>query len=261
MLVFFEDKDCEALYEVVASKVFDGVSTKVVCLTGKDSVLAHSELPDRQQHARRLYVLDKDFDDLLGKLVARNNLVYLTRYSIENFLLEEDALIEIVVEEFPNLDRQAIVQSLDLPTYFSSVKKSLLPLVRAFVAIQKYSLGLENAALSIQTFCEPGALHVPCVTRVNAYEDSVIKLLIERGNVADAAEAKLRLTEIVADSDVLLHVPGKMILSLAYHYLGRKLKVSSIRFQSLAYRLAKNCEFDSLSFLADKAALLAPLAH
>ena len=82
---FVEDEEQENFYYSILNKLFPGVQIeKITPLRGKPHVIQHA----KNNHAKRksVYIVDKDFDDLLGKIYKQPNLFYLDKYSIENNL-------------------------------------------------------------------------------------------------------------------------------------------------------------------------------
>jgi hypothetical protein len=252
LLLFFEDQDCEALYNVVAKKILPNRELRAICLSGKDSVLAHSKIKT-DYRAKRLYILDLDFDDFLNKLVDRENLVYLRRYSIENYLIERDAIIEVVQEEHPKADRSKIEAQINLENFLASASEPLMKLVKAFVAVQKYDLAVPNAALPIESFCDVANGRYPCEAKVAKYLGQVAEALVSREISSDVDSASVLVDEACPATAVLERAPGKMLLALIYRHLSNTAEIKSIRQPSLMYRLAKNCSFEELAFIREKA--------
>src|SRR5688572_10690170 len=100
---YVEDEHEENLYLEILTRLFPTVRiTQIFPLRGKQNVLAHAQDPVNAPRAgKSVYILDKDFDDLLGHIVKQENIFYLDRYSIENFLCEEDAVVQIALEAQP----------------------------------------------------------------------------------------------------------------------------------------------------------------
>ena len=101
---YVEDAEQENLYVTIVRKVFPHLRiVRVFPLGGKDAVIKHAMLHRRDRS--NVYLLDKDFDDLLRLKKATNNLFYLDRYSIENYLAEDDAIVSFVIAQDPSLKR------------------------------------------------------------------------------------------------------------------------------------------------------------
>ena len=82
---YIEDEDQENFYFCILKKLFpDVVFEKIFPLGGKNAVIEESEkyLIDK----KKVFIVDKDYDDILNRLVRNPNLFYLDRYSIENYV-------------------------------------------------------------------------------------------------------------------------------------------------------------------------------
>ncbi len=92
---FFEDEGKEELYATILEKFIQRLPRQkwgVYCLGGKNNVIRHC-----RTHPGHLHVVDKDFDDLLGRQVELPNLVYWQHFCVENYLIQdEDAFIQTV---------------------------------------------------------------------------------------------------------------------------------------------------------------------
>src|SRR4051812_24509150 len=80
---YVEDEDQENLYLAIFKRLFPGVKLeKIFPLGGKKNVRDEARL--HVGNKKKVFVVDKDFDDLLGRKLSLPNLFYLDRYSIEN---------------------------------------------------------------------------------------------------------------------------------------------------------------------------------
>ena len=85
--IFVEDQDKENLYFcLLRSSIPNLRIEKIFPLGGKGPCLEHLRAnPDPSLCA---YIVDKDWDDLLGVIVPHPNLIYLDRHSIESYFLD-----------------------------------------------------------------------------------------------------------------------------------------------------------------------------
>src|SRR6185437_17024386 len=96
--IYVEDENQENLYHSCLSKLLSTIRIeKIFPLRGKDNVIFESKL--NIGNKRKIYIIVKDFDDILGKSIIQPNLFYLERYSIENYALEEKSIIALIIEE------------------------------------------------------------------------------------------------------------------------------------------------------------------
>jgi len=108
---YIEDENQENLYFVIFSKLFSNVNfKKIFPLRGKSNVLRKADY--NKDIKTKIFIVDKDFDDLLGKKILQSNLFYLEQYSIENYLINYNSLKEYVIEEQPKIKSREIQKRL-----------------------------------------------------------------------------------------------------------------------------------------------------
>lgn len=252
---FVEDEEQENLYEVILRRMFPELKVaRIFPLGGKQAVLGHvPEVAGEGTTPRCVYLVDKDFDDLLGKKVQKPMLFYLDRYCIENYFVESDAILEIVVESAPKLRRADVAAELDLPSRITEFLESLRPLFQLFYCVQRFELGLENCSLPAERFC--------CVKR--RWLVDPVALADYQGKVAIAAS---RTENAAALENPLLHpdvallsqldphtvVSGKHLCTLVFHYLKSKYNLGSLTFDSFRFRVSKNASMQALQGLASE---------
>lgn len=137
---YVEDRDQENLYHEIIGRLFPRLKLEqVFSLDGKQNVLAHcTDLQNRSRANRSVYILDKDFDDLLGIMVKRPNLIYLDKYCIENFLLEELAIIQIALEAEPRKHPGQVKRNLDYGNFISAALRCLYACFNYFLQSRKW---------------------------------------------------------------------------------------------------------------------------
>ncbi|MBO1361504.1 DUF4435 domain-containing protein [Acetobacter sacchari] len=106
---YVEDQDKENLYYEILRKIFPSLRfDKIFPLGGKSNIIVHARDSANASLPNRVYIVDKDFDDLLHKKETISNVFYLNKFCIENFLIQESALIEVIVESCPTEKRDDI---------------------------------------------------------------------------------------------------------------------------------------------------------
>lgn len=250
---FVEDEDQENLYELVLRKLFPELRVaRVFPLGGKQAVLSRCvNDAQRQSGPPSVYIVDKDFDDLLGCKLTRPSLFYLDRYCIENYFPEPDAIVEVVIESLPKVKRIDIISSLNLPTKVTEIAESLRPLFQLFFCVQRFELGLKNCALAPEFFCHK--------TRRWILDDHAISRYCQQISIAasttpnaNALSDPLNNVEVAQLTALDLHllISGKHICALLFHFIKSKYNLGTISFESFLFRLAKNATLTPLSSLA-----------
>lgn len=236
---FVEDEQLENLYEVVLKKIFPRLSNfEVFPLAGKQNVLRHARAGHtKPQHLMRVYVLDRDFDDLLGALEIRDGVFYLDHYCIENVVYDESSLLKVCVEERPRVRRTDLKRRLD----FKSALDSWLPLLdrlhRAFALVQVHNLGIPNTDAPPEEFTVDGDASILCQTKISRYIDRVREALALSGVVSSEKEFDELSRKIFGSKRIdCKRINGKFLARLYYHRLRRKDLVGNIRQDTFLMR-------------------------
>lgn len=252
---YVEDEDQENLYEIILRRMFPELKiARIFPLGGKQAVLDH--VP--QAHAggakpRSIYLVDKDFDDLLGAKVQKPMLFYLDRYCIENYFAEPDAILEVVVESAPKLKRADIAAELDLPRKIEDFIESLRPLFQLFYCVQRFGLGIKNSSLPAERFCNERLRWQVDPIKLSDYQTQVTLAASKTINAAALADP-LQHQEVTALGQLDPHtvISGKHLCTLVFHYVKSKYNLGSITFESFLFRICKNSSMNALHHLASE---------
>lgn len=250
---YVEDQDQENLYFEILKKKFPNVQlAKIFPLGGKPNVIKHAMEDDSAESTKRVYILDKDFDDLLGKKEKIRGVFYLDRFCIENYLIEEDAIVELVHESVPKEKISETKVNLSLDRVFDQVTSELQPLFAIFYIIQREGLGIKNTSHSPEKFSTTVCRWSVCPDCFNAYLASVSAACMESNIAAPAIPLfdDHRLKQF-SFSSVDCVISGKFWLKMIFHYIKSKYNIGSITFESFVYRLAKKCTIPDLDLLVN----------
>lgn len=238
---YFEDEDQENLYELICSKILSGFKiSRVFPLGGKNNVLKHAQDPANDNlKQKRVYLLDKDFDDILGRIIYSPNIFYLDKYCIENFLFDDAALVEVVVQTYPKAKRDEVADLLRLDQYVPSLNAALDSLFRLFFCVQKLDLGLRNCKLKPEAFTVQNQAWEIDASKVAAYRYSVVKAAVEQGKLLSAeALDELARGAFPIGCGIDVNISGKFFGSILLHYVKNKYAMPNITFESFIYRVA-----------------------
>ena len=247
---YVEDEDQENLYFEILGKLFPNIKiSQIFPLGGKNAVIAHAVDPANAGNARKsIYIVDKDFDDLLGNIFFQKNVFYLSLYCIENYLLEEPAVVQISVECEPKRKRVILEKEIGYIKFIKQSINSLTPLFQLFFVVQKFNLGIKNCDRKPEEFSVDKATWLIDAKKVASYATIVVTKLLDNRIFKDAAECENYINNVFAKESVHgSNISGKFILALTYHYLRSKVKLGNTTFDSLLYRLACNGTLEKLS--------------
>lgn len=110
--VYVEDAGKERLYFQLFKNLLPGINlAKIFSLGGKNNVTSEAAINSADK--RKIYLVDLDFDGILGRKKNIRNLIYLHRYSIENYFIEEQTIKEQIRERKPSISDAEIASKFD----------------------------------------------------------------------------------------------------------------------------------------------------
>lgn len=248
---YVEDADQENLYEVILRRQFPDIRIdRIFPLGGKEAVRRHAQDPGNSGlPAYRAYILDRDFDDILRRRCIHSNIFYLDRFCIENYLLEELALIEVVIESHPKLKRSQVRLELNVAGVVRQIFQDLRALFICFAFVQRFGIELKNCGSAAETYCRKNARWEVDPSALDAYAKSIRQKMGDGEEPFFNPHSDGRIADAACLDDHQL-VSGKYVATMIFHYLKHRYGLGSVSFDSFVYRLAKNCKFDSLRELS-----------
>lgn len=252
---YVEDADQENLYHTILSKHFPDVRiSRIFPLGGKSNVLAHArDKSNKLSSTKRVYILDKDFDDLLKKKARLKNTFYLDRFCIENHLIDLDAIVELVVESTPKTKRTEIEARLQLVDFERNLNEQLRPLFALFFCSQLFELGLRNCSAKPEEYCNARRLWTTNAAKVSLYQQQLIVAAHEKQvNPPLLDPLNDDRVNVITSCTPESVISGKFKLAMIFHYVKSHYSLGSITFDSFVYRVAKNSSITSLEGLTNK---------
>lgn len=250
---YVEDTEQENLYYQILKNLFPNIDfDKIFPLNGKDNV--QDAARENVNCKDKVYIVDLDFDDILGKKLHLKNLFYLERYSIENYLCNEVSVWELIREKNPKLKDSDINSIIDFNVLRCQWKPAFEKLNALFLIINKYNLpdsyyGIEcnrdylikNDELSLK-----GSF-------IATYHESVKSSFI---NMHPSLDFRNAFSESISNFDnlekIAVTTPGKYILNLLKHQLRKEKLIDECELESFTYKLSKASSFESLFPIRDR---------
>jgi len=248
--VYVEDTGKERLYYQLFKDLLPGIKlTKIFPLNGKDNVVANAQA--NQTNKKKVYLVDLDFDEILGRKRAIRNLIYLGRYSIENYLLDEEAIKEQIRERKPSIKDAGIAAQFDFDSEVNGIAKYLKKLALAAIVVQRYELGIAYPAIEFyeyKTYCNTGGYAANMNIFLSQVE-SALKNKDKRYTLAAKIKVEVANTRGKRMAD---YIPGKWMLNLLKGVLHEKKLIYQKRDDSFSYSLAKDINVGNLAFIASE---------
>lgn len=249
---YIEDEDQENFFFCVLKNLFSDIKIeKIFPLNGKDNVIRESA--SNLGNKKKVYIVDKDFDDILCRIKTNDNLFYLERYSIENHLIESQAMVDYIISERPKLKRDEINQQFNLSTIISIIKNALNELIELHLVVQSKCPRLKNVSLNHERFLDFNNGNFSLKNnKLNAYKQEIVNELrrIDKRLRFEAQHKKLKKKFKINTNDLCLkHIPGKYLIKMIKQVIESLFGLVSRNIESFCYRIAEKCSFDSLNTL------------
>jgi hypothetical protein len=247
---YIEDRGQEHLYFNILKKLFPKIKfEKIFPLNTKKDVKDSARL--NRGNKKKIYIVDLDFDIILGKIEQIDNLFYLDRYSIENYLFARQHLYEIIRLKTPRLKNEQIDILYDYELLIRSAVKCLEELTCAFVIINKHDLGLDYYGISLPRdfdFSTGDAIYR--MDFIKNYLNTVESTLKQKnGRYTLKGQIRGLKPHFRNLSTSLSTIPGKYILLFIKDRLQQLALISSQSLDSFTYSLSKEFDSSELDFL------------
>ncbi|MGV3589674.1 MAG: DUF4435 domain-containing protein [Adhaeribacter sp.] len=248
---YIEDEDQENFYHSILKKLFPYIKLdKIFPLRGKDNVLEKSKRHVGDK--KKVFIVDKDFDDLLNKKVVQNNLFYLNEYSIENYLVNENAIKEYIIDEKPKIKRRDINVNFKFEKALNDCGKIFFELTILHLLVQHKGLGLQNTSLPPERFVQLN--NVICLknSEINKYKNDIenkLKAIDKRYTLKSQIKKIKNLFNLKTLKDILKHIPGKYLVKYFKCKIEQLFSLASRNIDSFNIRLAKANDFTKLLYL------------
>jgi hypothetical protein len=245
---YIEDENQENFFFCILKKLFPSIRLgKIFPLGGKEIVLEESR--KNTGNKSKVYIVDKDFDDILKRAENRANLFYLDRYSIENYLIENDSFIEYIISERPRIRRDSIISSFDLDNTILNIGITLRDLIILYILVQQHSLGIKNIDQNCERYINYNGVFTLKSDQFLIYKSEVEeKLRTKDGRLSIERQMKIIKKAVLLESNdsYITHVPGKYLMKMIKFHIEHQLHIPSREIDSFNYRIAEKCSFNSL---------------
>lgn len=248
---YIEDENQENFYYCVLHSLFPDIRIeKIFPLCGKDNVIAEAKLCLGDK--KKVFVVDKDFDDYFSKIIIQPNLFYLNRYEIENHLIEEEAFLNYIVEEKPKTKLETVQANINLDKLLLDVGYLLYDLTLLHIVAQDKCPHIKNTSLAPEKFIEYKSCFLVKSVAMTNYKNIIQKELneIDKRYKVDAQVKKTKKKIGCYGIETFIkHIPGRYLMKFIKSYIEKNFRLASNDIESFNYRIAKNCSFESLEYL------------
>lgn len=147
-IMYVEDQGKEYIYESILERMFTSdfiKNIKILGLGGKSRVKINIKKIKKNQK-NKIYLVDGDFDLLLNNdIICDDNFIYLDRYNIESYFIDENALVRCIRINC-ELCSGNVKSKLDFQSWKRQVYNSLENLFILYLIVQYCSLNIPNVS-------------------------------------------------------------------------------------------------------------------
>lgn len=255
--IYVEDtaKGTIKLYTNIFSRVFDGIFKvySVFPLGGRDAVVDRCKQDNHNGTRINLYVIDGDLFLLNGENIDLDGLLVLDRYAIENYLIDEASVVDILLEEDLEMDRNEIEVKLNYSDWINANSEMLFDLFVVYSLVKKNIPEVKTVSYKVSSLVSNDSGEVCTVKIANRIRD--LELLIIDAIGADALSVeKSKIINRAKENNsmrLLKYVSGKdYLLALL---LTRMRKIVKIRSDNkvIKQRLSGKCNIESICALPE----------
>ncbi|MBK7680427.1 MAG: DUF4435 domain-containing protein [Chitinophagaceae bacterium] len=186
---------------------------KIFPLRGKTNVIEKSikHIGDK----KKVFLVDKDFDDLLGKVKSQSNLFYLEKYSIENYLVVEESLKKYIIEEKPKTRLNTIKNDLKFKDCIQTATDLFYELTMLHLLVQAKGLPLKNTSTPPEKYIQFGAVCSIKAAEILQYKTEIQTELnkVDKRLKVDSQLNKIKdKFKLYCGKDCFKHIPGKYLI-------------------------------------------------
>lgn len=247
---YVEDIDQEHFYFNIFKTLFPGlIFEKIFPLNGKKNVTDSARI--NVGNKKKIFIVDLDFDHITNSIEYLDNLFYLKRYSIENYLFSKDAIYEIIRGKDSKLKNQDIDNLFNYSQLLFEATICLKELSCSFVIIKINNLGLEYYGLDVNRDFDFSS--TPPYYRMHFiktyFKDVDNSLKSKNRRFSFERRMRIQLKDFKTFADCIAYIPGKYILTFLKDRLTRLRLINQMSIESFTYSLSKDFKSNELDYL------------
>lgn len=154
--VYVEDTTSRNFYEILINRILDGKAKvyRIFQLGGREVVIRACSEDQNNHHRPRLYIIDGDYDLLLGINPPRLKRLYrLNVYCSENLIMCEEAVHQIGYESMSNTPLNNIKALIDYDAFIGSIESDLLELFYVYPVAFRADNSIQTVGFHVDRLC------------------------------------------------------------------------------------------------------------
>lgn len=250
--IFIEDTATgyRKIFKEILVRAFNNIISidQVFPLGDRTQVIAECEKNQLNTKRKQLYIIDGDLNLLCNTNPTHlKGLFVLPRYCIENFFLDKNAIIEIIDEEDPDLEKSEIENKLEFEKWINDNEALLINLFIYYALCFKYLSSEKTVGFKVSNLCSSSS-GIVCLekttARINDLQNKLSAVLPKEDIIREYELIRnnidienIKIVKYVSGKDYLMPLLSTKIRSFAkFPYdisvkirLARKLDVSELK--------------------------------
>ncbi|MGQ5288055.1 DUF4435 domain-containing protein [Pectobacterium actinidiae] len=258
--VFFEERNTidiyiedtaigyKKIYKCILNRVLGGkyLINDIFPLGGKSAVIQSWENDRNKRNRPQLHIVDGDIELLGGERRCELGLYTLPYYCIENIFLCEQALLDILVEEDPEKERDELSHEFNFTEWNNMNIEPLIELFITYYLVKKYTPTTPNIHFQVSKLAidNSGIVDKNKVkARISELDSEIIKIITsdelqaQKENILRIIDGNFDIKKYISGKDYLLPLIVTRMKSIV------KTKVSNI---TLKHRISQRCNLKDL---------------
>jgi len=259
--VFFEERNTidiyiedtaigyKKIYKCILNRVLNGkfLINDVFPLGGKNAVIQSWENDKNKRNRPQLHIIDGDIDLLNGTRKCETGLYTLPYYCIENIFLCEETLLDILVEEDPERERDELSAAFNFSEWNRLNLEPLIKLFIVYLLVKKHTPAIPSIHYQVSKLVNnnSGIVDIDKInTRISSLEQEILKVIsqeqlqTEKDNIYRVIDGNFDIKKYISGKDYLLPLIVTRMKSIV------NTKVSNI---TLKHRISQRCSLEDLN--------------
>lgn len=240
--VFVEDAGFENLYREIFKQCGLPIE-KVFSRNGKQEIVDEAV---SCRDPKCVFIVDRDWDDLLGIEPILHNVVVLKKHSIENYLIEYSGFSKLVLGDKPKANINELLSKQQFDAIIEDVSRKLLPLFECFATMQMLATGRTGCAYDPGHFQKKNSSCAPDEKKISEFIDA-------EGEAVPYPVINYFSGDVLRDRG-----HGKYMLHFVWMGVRNLSKVGQLSMDRLMMRLAQLVKSSDLEVLCEQVMLRPP---
>lgn len=254
--VYVEDKAAESkkLYVEIFNRALGGALsiTQVFPLGPKSEVLRRCRADQGPRTRRAVYMVDGDYEYLLGEPVPALKRFYrLSRYCIENYLIDAAAIIDVLIDESIEHDEETIRKMFDFAKWQAKASLPLDSLISTLAIAHKRQCDKPTVKIDLSKITGPHSDQIDStkVAALVAEYRSAIDTKYGDGTFSDMFAAIKARAAVSSEYFVSAYGSGKnLLMPLMRDRIARRTGIN-VDYPKFRVKLARRCDVTELTNL------------